>query len=192
MYCFYNIFAKKPNSHHHFKYIKKHKIKIRNSCFAVITLCSPKVIFCPYSTVIINVLFSINFQHPKPKHYRFQGLFFWKAITSWSVWLAYFFMTNVKFFASKLCSVKKDWIIFFCLIKSSDIIFVLPAFYLTIRPIISAKNFIKQTLPFLLQITDCDDIAIVPDDESQEKGNIIQRWNHIVRNACFNSSLKLH
>ena len=40
--CFYGIFAKKRNSHGHFKYIKKHKIIPRNCCFSVITLCSPK------------------------------------------------------------------------------------------------------------------------------------------------------
>ena len=35
---------KKHNSHSHFKYIKKHKIKPKNCCSAVITLCSPKKI----------------------------------------------------------------------------------------------------------------------------------------------------
>ena len=40
--CFYSIFAKKHNSHSHFKYIKKHKIIPRNCCVGVITLCSPK------------------------------------------------------------------------------------------------------------------------------------------------------
>ena len=39
--CFYSIFAKKRNSHSHFEYIKNHKIKPRNYCFGVITLCSP-------------------------------------------------------------------------------------------------------------------------------------------------------
>ena len=40
--CFYSIFAEKHNSHSHFKYIKKHKIILRNFCFGIFTLCSPK------------------------------------------------------------------------------------------------------------------------------------------------------
>ena len=40
--CFYSIFAKKRNSHGHFKCIKNHKTITRNCCFSVITLCSPK------------------------------------------------------------------------------------------------------------------------------------------------------
>ena len=39
--CFYSIFAKKCNSHGHFKYTQKNKIIPRNCCFSVITLCSP-------------------------------------------------------------------------------------------------------------------------------------------------------
>ena len=41
--CFYSIFAKKLNSHGHFRYMKKHKIIPRNCCFSVITLCSPQI-----------------------------------------------------------------------------------------------------------------------------------------------------
>ena len=40
--CFSCIFAKKRDSHDHFKCIKKHKTTPRNCCFSVITLCSPK------------------------------------------------------------------------------------------------------------------------------------------------------
>ena len=53
--CFYRKTTKRRNSHGHFKYIKKHKIKPRNCCSAVITLYSPKyllVINCPCSTVL--------------------------------------------------------------------------------------------------------------------------------------------
>ena len=38
----WRIFAKKRNSHGHFKHLKNPKIIPRNCCFSVITLCSPK------------------------------------------------------------------------------------------------------------------------------------------------------
>ena len=51
--CFYSIFAKKRNSHGHFKCIKKHKIIPRNCCFGVITLCSPN--FFLFISMILNL-----------------------------------------------------------------------------------------------------------------------------------------
>jgi hypothetical protein len=41
-YCFYSIFAKKRNSHDHFKCIKKHKIIPRSCCFSAIMTCLPQ------------------------------------------------------------------------------------------------------------------------------------------------------
>jgi hypothetical protein len=38
--CFYSIFAKKCNSHGHFKYIKRHKIILRSCCLSAIMLLS--------------------------------------------------------------------------------------------------------------------------------------------------------
>ena len=43
--CFYSIFAKKRNSHGHFKYIKKHKIIPRSCCLSAIMLILPNF-FC--------------------------------------------------------------------------------------------------------------------------------------------------
>ena len=66
--CFYSIFAKKRNSHGHFKYIKKHKIIHRNCCSGVITLCSPKnflVILGPRSTVLDDFAQEIDGRHKR-------------------------------------------------------------------------------------------------------------------------------
>ena len=43
--CFYSIFAKKCNSHCHFKCINKHKIKPRSCCLGAIMLFSPIVFY---------------------------------------------------------------------------------------------------------------------------------------------------
>ena len=50
--CFYSIFAKKRNSHGHFKCIKKHKITPRSCCLSAIMLLS--IFFMLTSTNIFH------------------------------------------------------------------------------------------------------------------------------------------
>ena len=66
---FYSIFAKKCNSHGHFKYIKKHKIIPRNCCFCVITLCSSKTFLLISMIWKLNCFYSI-FSHSNPDQIR--------------------------------------------------------------------------------------------------------------------------
>ena len=69
--CFYSIFAKKRNSHSHFKYIKNHKIIPRNCCFGVITLCSPKNVLFISMILNLNCFYSI-FAKKRNSHGHFK------------------------------------------------------------------------------------------------------------------------
>ena len=71
--CFYSIFAKKRNSHGHFKYIKKHKILPRNFCFCVITLCSSNFFLLISMILNLNCFYSISANRRKQKNW-----FLWK------------------------------------------------------------------------------------------------------------------
>ena len=53
--CFFSIFAKKCNSHGHFKYIKKHKIIPRSCCISAIMLLSAKI------SLFISMVLSLNY-----------------------------------------------------------------------------------------------------------------------------------